>query len=860
MINLFSEIKSRNAQNGSKEVMSITTDAGEHRSYSYDEMFKAADEFAAKMTAAGVVSGDRVVIVAENSPEWDIAYVAVMSLGCTAVLVDYSLPTHDIMRLLAVSDARCIFTSPKLAEKIGTTISLTIPVLNIMEKAKPIPGHLAKISPELCPTADGDSDIAFIIYSSGTTKTATGIMHTHEAMLGTTEAAIAFNHLKSDEKMLVVIPNSHIYGVITSMLGPLLLGGSMHFIESMTGENVLRAFDEYKPTVFSCVPRVFEMFQKQIIAKINSKKLTAVMFKLFFPLCTWVRQSTGINLGKIIFGTIHKGFGGHIRVLCAAGAPMPPPTLRFYFGVGMNLFLNYGLTETNVPVIANSYENYTINSCGKPYPNVQLKLMPQEDSKLCEIYIKTPFMMKGYFRDEEATASAFEDGWFKTGDLATADDNGNISIVGRCKDNIVLSTGKKVTPDDIEAGYCELSGVKEFVACGVPAASGSYDEVHAFVVLSDAAKQTLQDIEAAVRKKGAELSQYMKITKLHLVTEIPKTSLQKAKRYLLKALALKEANDENAAAQNEALQKPLNSAATPQEVQSAGQTIKELIQRVLRTDRVLTDSTLIFEELGMDSLACIELDSLIEESFGKSVAQCFHPGVTIEQLTSAAKNDDISEDQSFLKKFPVEKEKFDYMCFKFYSRLAKWVYNVKITGFENLPANGSYIICPNHQTNFDFLWVTMKFGREQFQKLGCLAKKELFNATRISRRLSRVCGMIPIDRGSLNTQAVNLCKQKLEEGWNFLIYPEGTRTKDGKIGAFQKGAAMLSVAENVPIIPVKIKGGFEIFPAGHKLPKLFDFKHMRRCRVEVNFAAPIADYSSDIDTLNQKLYDIVSSM
>ncbi|MEG0693735.1 MAG: AMP-binding protein, partial [Oscillospiraceae bacterium] len=414
MINIYQLIKSKNLTNGPKQVMSITTDNGERRTYTYSKMFSIVDQFILKLKAAGIQSGDRVIIAAENSPEWNIAYLSVMAVACTAVLIDASLPKQDMMQLIDNSDARCIFTSPKVSEKLNCIISDKIPVLNLLSNAEPFEGHLSKVSDDVPKTVDGDEEVAFIIYSSGTTKTATGIMHTHEAMIGTTQAAIQFNNLTYSEKMLVVIPNSHIYGVVTSMLGPLMLGASMHFIESLTGENVLKAFAEYQPTVFSCVPKVFEMFEKQIVDKINSKKITASVFKAFFPICTNLRKKTGFNLGKIIFGSIHRGFGGNMRILCAAGAPMSLSTISFYYGVGLNLFLNYGLTETNVPVIANGFDNYTLNSCGKAYPDVEIKMMPLDENNN-EIYIKTPYMMKGYFRNEEATASAFEDGWFKTG-------------------------------------------------------------------------------------------------------------------------------------------------------------------------------------------------------------------------------------------------------------------------------------------------------------------------------------------------------------------------------------------------------------------------------------------------------------
>lgn len=846
---IFETVKDRNQNNLDKQVMSIKTDAGERRTYTYRQMFEQVDVYKKKLIDAGIIKGDRIIIVAENSPEWNIAYLTTMACLCTAVLIDASLTVSEIVRLIEVSDARCIFSSPMVMEKLieDDYKNKDIPVLNILDTATAFGGYLSKIAQHILPTVDRDVDAAFIIYSSGTTKTATGIVHTHDAMIGTTNAAIEFNSLNETDKMLVVIPNSHIYGVVTSMLGPLMLGGSMHFIESMTGENVISAFKEYQPTIFSCVPRVFEMFHKQIVDKINSKKVTAIMFKMFFPICLKLRKNSGFNLGAKLFKSVHEGFGGHMRIFCAAGAPLNPQATEFYFGVGLNLFLNYGLTETNVPVIANSYDNYTLTTCGKAYPHVDIKLVPIDDSNNCEIYLKTPFMMKGYFRDEQATQDAFEDGYFKTGDIGVLDAQGNFSVVGRCKDNIVLSTGKKVTPDDIEQGYMHVSGVKELVVCGVPASEAGYDEVHAFIVKDPVSNLTDEEIEKSVYGLGSTLSQYMRINKIHFVQEIPKTSLQKPKRFLLKKSISVDA-------------KPIQtSTQIVKEKLDMQQIIIELISRVHKSDIVIHQNTRLFEDIGLDSLSSIELDVLIEEHLGKTVSYAFKPEVTVGQLTHAVKYAKTATNTNslFNKKFPVEKKKFDYFVFKFYAGLARWVYKVEIKGIENLPKNNGYIICPNHQTNFDFLWVTLNFGKAQFQNLGCMAKKELFTNSPVSKLLSRVCGMIPIDRDNHNSQAMALCKQKLKEGWNFLIYPEGTRTKTGEIGEFKKGAAMISIDENVPIVPVKIKGGFDIFPAGRRLPKLFDFKHMRRLRIEIDFSTPITPSGMDVDSYNQKLRDIV---
>ncbi|MEG0692484.1 MAG: 1-acyl-sn-glycerol-3-phosphate acyltransferase, partial [Oscillospiraceae bacterium] len=406
--------------------------------------------------------------------------------------------------------------------------------------------------------------------------------------------------------------------------------------------------------------------------------------------------------------------------------------------------------------------------------------------------------------------------------------------------------------DDIEAGYQSIAGVKEFVICGVPARAGSHDEVYAFIVRDTLSPYTQEDIQTAIYEKGATLSQYMKISQIQFVEEIPKTSLQKPKRYLLKKLAM----ERDTVTETEVVAK-----AEVIDERSVQEIIIDLVQCVHKTDTAISLSTRIFEEIGLDSLNGIELDLLIEEKFGKSIGHCFKAQTTVGDMVAEIEKPAVKGmDLLFHKKFPIEKVKFDYFLFKFYSGLIRWVYKVEVKGLENLPENNGYIICPNHQSNFDFLWVTTKFRKSQFQKLGCMAKKELFNKSLASKMLSRVCGMIPVDRDNHNSQSVALCKQKLKEGWNFLIYPEGTRTKDGEIGEFKKGAAMIAVSENVPVVPVKIKGGFEIFPTGRKLPKLFDFKKMRRCRIEVAFASPISDFDMDIESFNNKLRSVVASM
>lgn len=172
--------------------------------------------------------------------------------------------------------------------------------------------------------------------------------------------------------------------------------------------------------------------------------------------------------------------------------------------------ITYGASETNIPTIGNTPEDITTDTCGVPYPAISLKISDEG-----EMLIKSPYMMVGYFRDEEATKEAFDkDGWFKTGDLGSIDEKGHVHVTGRLKENIVLATGKKIAPDDIEEKYSDLPGVKELVICGIPVNNADYDEVQAFVVPERLSAESLEKIRREITERGATLIQNMRIAKL----------------------------------------------------------------------------------------------------------------------------------------------------------------------------------------------------------------------------------------------------------------------------------------------------------------------------------------------------------
>ena len=837
-MNIYYEIWKNNQDNLEKVARSIMLDTGELQQITYGELFEMAERYANYLKQVGILAGDRVAIVSENCPHWDGAYLAIVKQQATAVLIDASLPKEEIIRLLDKSDVRGVFLSEKIKEKLEKLPSKDLPVFHI-STGRPFEGAAVKVSNTIEPTIDGDPFIANIIYSSGTTKTASGIMHTHESMLLSTMNCIKENSLTREGRFLSIIPNSHIYGVVCLVLGPMLLGADVRYIETMSGEAVLGALNSYHPTILPAVPKVYDLFKTQIEKKINSDKKTKMMFEKAFPICLKIRKRMGINLGKKVFQSIHQGFGGSMEILCSAGAPMSIETAEFYYGCGFNLLMTYGATETNIPTIGNRGKNLTTDSTGKAYPNVEIQFTNEG-----EILIKSPYLMKGYLKEEEATKEAFtEDGWFKSGDLGKLDENGNVVIVGRCKENLVLATGKKVAPDDIEACYTQIPGVKEFVVCGVPVEQKAFDEAHAFIVPEDYVKEEKERkaLRDKVAKRSAEQSLTMKVAEIHIVDEIPKTSLQKPKRYLLQQFAKK--------AQQEVEGKQLDRSTEDEVLQSEGDTMKQVLHLIAKIAEVnveqIRPESKLFVEFAMDSLNVISLAVELEEHFGFQLEDNMQKEMTVNELVARIETlSDHEKEAESVHHYPKTKNGWDYSTFNIIRHVARYVYKVHVKNEEIIPNTSGYIICANHVSNFDYLYLTINFKKERFKKFACMAKKELFKGSIISKHLAKVCGMVPVDRTGANTKTMNVLKERLKKQWGVLIHPEGTRSKDGKMGELKQGAAHLAIEANVPIVPAYIKGGFEIYPRGKKMPNLFNFRRMRRYKVEVVYGEPI--YPADL--------------
>jgi long-subunit acyl-CoA synthetase (AMP-forming) len=240
-MNIYQYLLNKNIRKAKKIAMKIMLDNGGIREYTYKQLFECADIFADSLERVGIRPGDRVAVVAENCPEWCAAYLAIAKLRATSVLIDASLEYNELWKLLEKSKVRCIMTTPKTIEKLG--ILSDIPVLNILKNANPFDGYDCRVG--YMQYISGSEEIASIIFSSGTSKEASGIMHSHESLLGSAEMTVKCVKVKASERSLAVISNSHIYGLTCHIIVPLYLGATTCFLENINGDTINKALQEY---------------------------------------------------------------------------------------------------------------------------------------------------------------------------------------------------------------------------------------------------------------------------------------------------------------------------------------------------------------------------------------------------------------------------------------------------------------------------------------------------------------------------------------------------------------------------------------------------------------------------------------
>jgi long-chain acyl-CoA synthetase len=419
---------------------------------------------ARQLQAWGIGKGDRVVILSENRAEWAVTDYATLLLGAVVVPIYATQTAEQVLYVLQNSEARIAFVSSRQQyEKLASIRKQTsLEYIVVMDDAPELSNavHMQSFlrdgqrdaDPELdaISAAIEPDDLATLIYTSGTTGPPKGVMLTHGNIASNVSVSLAMFEISKDDLSISYLPLSH----ITARHVDYALqyhGITIAYCPSI--DDLARTMKEVKPTIIVAVPRVYEKVYNQVQHKMHGVK--GALFK--WALSVGAANREAILRGEtpasfswklanaLVFSKVREGMGGRARMFVSGGAPLGREIATWYADIGIRIHEGYGLTETSPVIALNNPIFHRLGAVGKPLPNVEVKIAADG-----EILVRGPSIFKGYWNLPEESAGAFEDGWFKTGDVGALDEDGFLSITDRKKDLIKTSGGKFIAPQPIE--------------------------------------------------------------------------------------------------------------------------------------------------------------------------------------------------------------------------------------------------------------------------------------------------------------------------------------------------------------------------------------------------------------------------
>lgn len=836
---------------GHKTAIACIGDTAVDRRLSYKELGKIVTSVIEILKSSGIKRAQRVAIVAPPSAEAVVLNFALAYGGYTNVLVDASLPTEESNKLLKYADVNAIITTEALYSRLDSELKREVPVIRINND---FTYELFAESVSECKkenTEPYDEEVIAIVFSSGTTSEMKGVMVTYSSVLYAQKYICRYANLSSKDSFLDVLPSNHIAGYSSSM-SCLLTGTEVGFVTEMSAEKLLSGFLNYNPTDFIMIPKVYEVIKNKVEAAIDKKMVLVKWYALAaMKICGFVRRKTGINLRFLTKPIWKAALGKNMRICGCGTLPCSEEIIRFYLNLGMEFLNVYGATETGFPITAaDCNEKYPLRGAGniKQFEEIDIKIFEPDEEGVGEIRLKTPLIMKGYYKDSELTKQAFDEaGYFKTGDLGYIDEEGYLYVTGRSKEAIVLHSGKKVSPVDVDKYY--QKGVPDMMlaSCGVSTPEG-YDNIYLFVEKEKHTDAVVSDAVSTLEKMSQGASLY-RVEKILTIDKLPMTSVGKVKRFLLK----KHVEEMGTSASEE-------KDVTKKNVSRKDQ--KELLLQIIAKyapDKSVSLESDIKEELGIDSLSIFEMSMEIEDELGIKVVNRWERIRFVGDILNIRETDSADVKSYDINEFPLKRSSKDLAFIKRFGSFSRFMYRLEAIGTENIPKNETVMFCPNHESYLDAMWVACALEKQGFElsNLSCLAAEHLKDK-RMMKKAFRALGGIPVDRSGNTAPAMKRAEEVLKQDKAYMIiHPEGTRSRSGKLGEFKLGAAKLAKEAGVKIVPVCIDGAFEIYPPNAKLPHLFHWKKLQRYSVKITFGEAINVEDKSKEEITEKIKSFI---
>lgn len=773
---------------------------------------------------------DRVIVISENRKGWVFAFYSVWAHNGIAVPVDYLSSPSEIAYIINDCTPVAVWVSDGCKNTLTEALKQAKhqPVVLSIDELE----HQPLASEEPAKLTYHTEETAVIIYTSGTTGSPKGVMLSYKNILINIKGiAIDCRIYHEGQRTMMLLPLHHIFPLLGTMVMPLFTGGSIAMSPSMVSADIINTLQKNRVTIIIGVPRLYEAIFKGVSDKINQSVIARTLFAL-------AKRIDNQSFSKFIFKSVHQKFGGAVEFLVSGGAALDPRVGAGFKTLGFEILEGYGMTESAPMISFTRPGKVKIGATGLPLPGIEVAVVDGE------ITAKGDNIMQGYYNKPQETAAVIKDGWLYTGDLGYLDEVGNVVITGRKKEIIVLSNGKNINPAEIED---QLLQHKDLIA-----EIGVYQDKDLLraIVVPAAAIRALSDeeIEQQIRANilvpyNNSVASYKRVLNFNLFHgELPRTRLGKLQRFKLAGLR-EEDKKEHIIAEPDTEEYRIIKNYISKEKQCS---VKPL-------DHIEMD-------LGLDSLDKVGLQVFLQSTFGIEIST--ENLVALPSVEAMAKW--IAENRTRMEIEKIDwkkilKEKVSlplpqtWMTGRLFVKSSKiffkLYFGLKAKGMERIP-EGPFIIAPNHQSYFDGLFVASFLKNNTIKNTYFYAKEKHIKRAWLKFMANRH-NIIVMDLNNLK-DSIQKMGEALKSKKNLIIFPEGTRTVNGKLGEFKKTFAILSKELDIPVVPVSIKGAYEALPKGSIFPRPFR-------KVQVEFLEPVYPNKQSYETITQFVHERIET-
>ncbi len=804
------------------------------RSFSYQDVTRAARGFARRLRDAGIGQGEKVVLWSENRPEWIACYWGAVISGVIVVPIDFRSPAEFLARVARIVDAKVVLTGHDVSldpEQRSTVSAAIWPLADIDWRADgPVPD--VRVSRD---------DIVQIIFTSGATAEPKGVVIRHRNVLANVvpverEVLKYRQYLRPVQPLRFVnlLPLSHMFGQSMATSIPPMVRGTVIFTKSLNPHDIVHLIRSRRVSVLVCVPKILEVLREHVVRTLPEAAIPPA-------------PGTSIPGRWWRYRRVHRALGLKFWAFVVGAAPLPPELEEFWRRLGFVVIQGYGLTETAPIVTLNHPFKTNTGSVGTPIGGVEIQIA--EDG---EILVRGENVTSGYFQASGAPASGDatdREGWLHTGDIGERDAEGRLFIKGRKKEMIVTPEGLNVFPEDVERVVDAVPGVRESAVVGVT--TGAEERVHAVLVLEEEG-----NAEAVVRAANSSLLDHQRIRGVSIWpdAQLPRTEgTRKLKRGLVRTWV---------------------ATGTPPERPRGTGSLEELVSRYAGGRAIDTGTTL--DDLGLTSLERVELMVALEDTFQTRIDESrFAAAGTVADLRAMLdrRTSDSTVDEPV--DFPIWNRAVPVRLLRRLS-LATWILPLTRTfawthvdGLAHLDAlDGPVVFAANHQSHMDVPVILAALPGALRARVAPAMAKEFFKAhffpenypwrSRLTNSMNYFLaalffGAFPLPQREAGTrQTLRYIGELTSAGWSVLIFPEGVRSDTGHIQTFRGGIGMIASRLEVPVVPVKLEGVDRVLHPKAKMAS--------PGRIRVAFGPPMRLVGDDYQELAKRVEDAVRAL